>query len=215
MIRVKEKNNGLFRRSQKRFPQGNRRFSKQRECGNPAGINSHYHSPHGPSHQLYTHKGWDYDYSQEEDKDYWNAIDIKQSWEVKKYLLVKAVGKIYSISGQRAKALSVLFYNIHKLRDIQFNEYTAKKNYLLNTCDEIIEYVLPEITDTDLKDQVHTLVASAKKMQAAFSGPISDDFWQELNKPIDKLIGSINSSEAGLFSKVVSLLGDGCLWRAK
>jgi len=25
--------------------------------------------PHGPNHQLYTHKGWDYDYSQEEDKE--------------------------------------------------------------------------------------------------------------------------------------------------
>jgi len=162
--------------------------------------------PHGPSHQLYTHKGWDYDYSQEDDKDYWNAIDIKQSWEVKKYLLEKTVEKIYSVSQARAKAISVLLYNVHRLRDIQFNEYSPKKNYLLNTCDEIAEYVLQEIDDKNLRSQVHDLIGAVQKKQAELTGPITDDFWKELNEPIDKLIGSIGFSENGLVSRVLSEL---------
>jgi len=35
---------------------------------------------------------------------------------------------------------------------------------------------------------------------------VDDDFWQGLNEPINQLIGSIDSSESGLVSGVVSIL---------
>jgi hypothetical protein len=35
--------------------------------------------PHSPSHQLYTHKGADYDYSKEPDGDNWSAKEKNQS----------------------------------------------------------------------------------------------------------------------------------------
>jgi len=166
--------------------------------------------PHGPNHQLYTHKGWDYDYSREEDKDYWNAIEIKQSWEVKKYLLTKVVGKIYSISESRAKALAVLLYNVHRLRDIQCNNYdektAEKKKYLFNAGDEIEKYVIPLITDKDIKNRVQGLINGVKNIVQILTGPINDDFWQELNKPINKLIGSIDGAEDGCITEVVSIL---------
>jgi len=166
--------------------------------------------PHGPMHQLYTHKGWNYDYSQEEDKDYWSALEIKQCWEVKKYLLVKTVGKIYSISQDKAEALSVLLYNVHRLRDIQCNSYdektVEKKKYLFNACDEMEKYVLPLITDKSKKSLIQGLINDVKDILQKLSGPINDDFWQELNKPIDKLISSMDSSQGGCITEVVSML---------
>jgi len=166
--------------------------------------------PHGPNHQLYTHKGWDYDYSQEDDKDYWSAIEIKQSWEVKKYLLTKVVGKIYSLSESKAEALAVLLYDIHRLRDIQCNNYdektAEKKKYLFNVSDEIEKYVIPLIADKNIKNQIHNLINSVKNIEQILTGPINDDFWQGLNEPINKLIGSIENSEGGCLTEVVSIL---------
>jgi len=166
--------------------------------------------PHGPNHQLYTHKGWDYDYSREEDKDYWSALEIKQSWEVKKYLLTKVVGKIFSISESKAKALSVLLYNIHRLRDIQCNNYdektAEKKKYLFNVGDEIEKYVIPLIANKELKNRIQGLINEVKSIGQKLSGSINDDFWQELNEPINKLIGSIDSSKGGYMTEIVSML---------
>jgi len=167
--------------------------------------------PYGPNHQLYTHKGWDYDYSREDDKDYWSAQEIKQSWNVKKYLLIKTVKKIFTVSESNAKALSVLLYNIHRLRDIQYNNYdettARKKKYLFNACDEIEKYVLPQITGKELQTQIHGLLNNIKGILSKLNGPINDDFWQELNEPINKLIGSIDNTENGLITEVVTALG--------
>jgi hypothetical protein len=166
--------------------------------------------PHGPNHQLYTHKGWNYDYSQEEDKDYWNAIEIKQSWEVKKYLFTRVVGKIYSLSDSSAEALAILLYNIHRLRDIQYNNYdektAEKKKYLFNAGDEIEKYVIPLVADKDMKNRVQGLINSVKNIEQILIGPINDDFWQRLNEPINKLIGSIDSSDGGYITEVVLML---------
>jgi hypothetical protein len=166
--------------------------------------------PHGPNHQLYTHKGWNYDYSREEDKDYWNALEIKQSWEVKKYLFVTVIKKIYSLPESKAEALSVLLYNVHRLRDIQYNNYdestAAKKKYLFNACDELEKYVLPLITDKDLKEQIHIQINRVKETLSKITGPINDDFWQGLNGPIDKLLGSIDYSGLALVSTVAAAL---------
>jgi len=166
--------------------------------------------PHGPMHQLYTHKGWDYDYRQEEDKDYWSALEIKQSWEVKKYLLVKTVGKIFSASEDRAKALSVLLYNVHRLRDIQYNNYdektAAKKNYLFNACDEIEKYVLPLITDNSVKKMIQEPLNDVKSILKKLTGPVNDDFWQGLNEPINKLIGLIDDPQGGYITDVIQVL---------
>ena len=167
--------------------------------------------PYSPNHQLYTHKGWDYDYSREEDKDSWSAQEIKQSWEVKKYLLIKTVKKMYDVSEPKAEAISVLLYNIHRLRDIQYNNYdettAAKKKYLFNACDEIEKYVLLQITSKELQTQIHGLLNNIKGILSKLTGPINDDFWQELNEPINKLIGSIDGSESGFVSEVVTALG--------
>jgi hypothetical protein len=166
--------------------------------------------PHGPNHQLYTHKGWDYDYSREEDKNYWSALEIKQSWEVKKFLFTKTIGIIYSLSDSRAEALAVLFYNVHRLRDIQYNNYdeatAGRKKYLFNFCDEIEKYVLPSIGYEDLKNQVLDLIRKVKSIESKLTGTVDDDFWQGLNEPINQLIGSIDNSENGLISSVVSAL---------
>jgi hypothetical protein len=168
--------------------------------------------PHGPNHQLYTHKGWDYDYSQEEDKDYWSAIEINQSWKVKKYLLIKALGKIYSLSESRAEALAVLLYNVHRLRDIQCNNYdektAEKKKYLFNAGNEIEKYVIPLIADRDMKNKLQYLINGVKNIEQKLAGAVNEDFWQGLNVPIDKLIGSIDSSNGGYITEVLLILSD-------
>ena len=164
--------------------------------------------PHNPNHQLYTHKGWDYDYSREEDKDYWNALEIKQSWEVKKYLFTNTVEKIFAVSESKAKAISVLLYNIHRLRDIQYNSYdettAPKKKYLFNTCDEIEKHVLPLVNGKELQTKIHGLLNNIIGILSKLAGPINNNFWQELNEPINKLIGSIDNTENVLSSEVVS-----------
>jgi hypothetical protein len=169
--------------------------------------------PHGPNHQLYTHKGWDYDYSQEEDKDYWSAIEIKQSWEVKKYLLIRVIGKMYSISESRAEALAVLLYNVHRLRDIQCNNYdektAEKKKYLFNVSDEMEKYVIPLIADKELKNRIQGLFIGVKNIGQILTDPVNDGFWQELNESINKLIGSIDGSEGGHMTEVVLMLSRG------
>jgi hypothetical protein len=170
--------------------------------------------PYSPNHQSYTHKGWDYDYSRDEDKDYWSALEIRQSWEVKKYLFLKTIGIIYSLSESGVKALSVLLYDIHRLRDIQYNNYdettAANKKYLFNVSEEIEKYVLPFIRDKDLNDQVHGLINEVKDILSKLTGPgVNEDFWQRLNASINKLIGSIDNSESGIIAKVVAALLDG------
>ena len=163
---------------------------------------------HGPWHQLYTHKGWDYDYSKDNDKTYWTACDIKRSWEAKKFLLTKTIEKIYAFSESRAEVLSILLYNIHRLRDIQYNSYdetTAyRKKYLFNACDEIEKYMLPEIGNEGLRIQIQSLLRKVKEIETKLTGPVSDDFWKDFNEAIDKLIGSIDKPESGLVSKVVA-----------
>jgi hypothetical protein len=166
--------------------------------------------PHGPYHQIYTHKGWNYDYSQDDDKDYWSALEIKQSWEVKKYLLTKAVGKIYSLSESKAEALAVLLYNIHRIRDIQYNNYdettASRKTYLFNVYNEMEKYVLPLIARKDLKSRIHGLLNGVKDIEQKLNGLINDNFWQELNKQINELIGSVDSQECGCITEVVLTL---------
>ena len=160
--------------------------------------------PHGPGHQTYTHKGWEYPYNEDDDKTYWKAQDINISWLVKKSLLVKAVRKIYGVSDCVAEAISILLYNVHRLRDIQYNEYTLRKDYLFNISDEIINDVLPKICDNELRSKVNDLVLAIQNKQKELVR--TDAFWQELTEPIDKLIGSINSSEGGFATEIIEAL---------
>jgi hypothetical protein len=57
-----------------------------------------------------------------------------------------------------------------------------------------------------LNAQVQSLLNKVEDIESRLSGHIDDDFWQGLNEPIDKLIGSIENSESGLIAKVVSSL---------
>ena len=66
--------------------------------------------------------------------------------------------------------------------------------------------MLPLIGDKDLNAQVQSLLNKVKDIESRLSGHIDDDFWQGLNEPIDKLIGSIENSESRLIAKVVSSL---------
>jgi len=66
--------------------------------------------------------------------------------------------------------------------------------------------VLPLIGDKDLSVQLRSLINKVKDIESRLSGPIDYNFWQGLNEPIDKLIGSIENSESGLIIKVVSSL---------
>jgi hypothetical protein len=133
-----------------------------------------------------------------------------QSWEVKKYLLTKVLGEIYSLSESRAEALAVLLYNVHRLRDIQCNNYdektAEKKKYLFNAGNEIEKYVIPLIADKELKNRVQGLFNDIRSIGQILTGPINDDFWQRFNAPINNLIGSIDSQQSGCITEVVLML---------
>ena len=66
--------------------------------------------------------------------------------------------------------------------------------------------MLSFVCDKDLNDQVHGLINDVNKVESKLTGPIDDDFWQGLNEPIDKLIGSIDNSGSGLVTRVVVAL---------
>jgi len=77
---------------------------------------------------------------------------------------------------------------------------------LFNACFEIEKYVIPLIADKDIKSRVQGLINSVKNIEETLTGPINDNFWQELNEPINKLIGPIDNSERGCITEVVSML---------
>jgi hypothetical protein len=110
--------------------------------------------PYGPAHQVYTHKGADYDYSKENDKDYWSALEVQQSWLLKKYLLTKFVENIYSLSSADAEKVAMTLYSVHRLRDLQYNGSDEtppkKKEYLFNVVQDMEKYTLPLIRNTGL-----------------------------------------------------------------
>jgi hypothetical protein len=124
--------------------------------------------PHGPSHQLYTHKGADYDYSKEPDKDYWSAKEIHQSWLVKRYILINAVQKIYSVSPGDAERIAMTLYSVHRLRDLQYNGSDTtppeRKAYLFNVVDDLEKYTLPLIKDTSLYNKIKEQIGQIKRV---------------------------------------------------
>ena len=171
--------------------------------------------PPGRDFKLCTHKGWDHDYSLEENNDYWSVNEIRQSWDAKKYLLTRVLEKIYSISESRAKALSVLLYNVHRLRDIQYNRYNddaaTREKYLADACIEMEKYIFPFVKYENLvpEDKMQTdHLYYLKEIQRILYdwNQKRNNFWQLLDEPINKLIGSFDNSENGCLTEVVSKL---------
>ena len=172
--------------------------------------------PHGRNFQIYTHKGWDRDYSLEEEKDYQYAIEIKQSWEIKKYLLARVVEKVYSLSELKAETLSVLLYNVHLLRDIQYNRYneetSLRENYLIGACIEMEKYIFPFIKDKDvasedkiLMDLLDSCLKGIQKILLNHNLQ-KNIYCQRLDEQINKMIGSFDNSKNGCITEVISVL---------
>jgi len=171
--------------------------------------------PLGQKIKSYTHKGWDHDYSLEENNEIWSVNEIKQSWEAKKYMLTKVLENVYSISEPRAKALSVIFYNVHRLRDIQYNRYNedaaTREKYLADACIEMEKYIYPFTRDEYLtpEDKAKTghLYYLNKIQKILYDWKQKrNNFWQLLDEPINKLLGPFDNSENGCLTEVVSRL---------
>jgi hypothetical protein len=160
--------------------------------------------PHSPMHQLYTHKGADYDYSIEADKDYWSANEIQQSWLVKKRLLIKIVQNIYSASHGDAERIAMTLYSIHRLRDLQYNGSDTtppeRKSFLFNIPDDLKKYTLPLIKDKPLYNQINEQITNVEKGIAALRA--SQD-WEGILKAVDALLGPLESDAGGLLNKVI------------
>jgi archaellum component FlaC len=162
--------------------------------------------PYSPNHQMYTHKGADYDYSKEPDKDYWSSKEIHQSWLVKRYLLIKAVQEIYSVSPGDAEKMGITLYSIHRLRDLQYNGSDTtppeRKAYLFNVVEDLEKYTLPLIKDASLynkiKEQIENIKKGIETLRASGN-------WDGILKAADMLLGPVDSDEPGLIDEMIPL----------
>jgi hypothetical protein len=161
--------------------------------------------PYSPNHQMYTHKGADYDYSKEPDKDDWSSTEIHQSWLVKRYLLIKTVQEIYSVSPDDAERIGMTLYSIHRLRDLQYNGSDTtppeRKAYLFNVVEDLEKYTLPLIKDASLynkiKEQIEYIKKGIETLRASGN-------WDGISRAADTLLGPIDSDEPGLIDDVIS-----------
>ncbi|GHU70325.1 hypothetical protein FACS189450_04570 [Spirochaetia bacterium] len=161
--------------------------------------------PYSPNHQMYTHKGADYDYSKEPDKDDWSSKEIHQSWLVKRYLLIKTVQGIYSLSPGDAERIGMTLYSVHRLRDLQYNGSDTtppeRKAYLFNVVEDLEKYTLPLIKDASLyhkiKEQIDDLKKGLEILRASGN-------WDGISKAVDTLLGPIDSEKSGLIDEVIS-----------
>jgi hypothetical protein len=163
--------------------------------------------PGGPAHQVYTHKGWDYKYTDDNDKDYWSALEVHQSWMVKKNLFIQVIQAAYHLSHNDAERVAALLYTIHRLRDLQYNgtEYTTpkQKEYLFNVVDDAEKYILPLIESASLHKKVTAGIDALKKGIDALqtSGPNWN--WDGISAATDALLGSIDDDTTGHLDEVI------------
>jgi hypothetical protein len=161
--------------------------------------------PGGPAHQVYTHKGWDYKYTDDNDKDYWSALEVHQSWMVKKNLFIQVIKEAYHLSHNDAERIAALLYTIHRLRDLQYNgtEYTTpkQKGYLFNVVDDAEKYILPLIESGSLHKKVTAEIEALKKGINALQ--TSNPNWDDISAATDALLGSIDDDTTGHLDEVI------------
>jgi len=162
--------------------------------------------PHGPSHQMYTHKGWNHDYSPE-DGDDWSGVSKNQSWEVKKKMLVDIAKKIYPSSD--AEKIAVTLYNVHRLRDLQCNGTEKQKpgEHLKNIPDELEKYTLPLIKDENKKRKFAKEIADLRtEIDDYYANYFAKGYNEDINNPlykhINSLIGSFEGANAGMMGDI-------------
>jgi len=169
--------------------------------------------PRGPAHQVYTHKGWDYNYAEENDKDYWSALEVHQSWTVKKDLLIHVVKEAYHISHTDADRIAALLYTVHRLRDLQYNgtENTTpkQKEYLFNVVDDTEKYILPLVRSEPLHtlrkkitEGIEALKKGIDELKA--SGPHWN--WDGISAPVNALLGAVDNNTTGHLDEVIPAL---------
>jgi hypothetical protein len=163
--------------------------------------------PGGPAHQVYTHKGWDYNYAEESDKDYWSALETHQSWMVKKNVFIKVVQEAYHVSYNDAERMAVLLYTVHRLRDLQYNgteDTTPKqKEYLFNIVDDTEKYILPLVKNNPLHTKITEAIEALKKGidELRRSGPNWN--WDGILAQADALLGSVDDDTSGHLDEVI------------
>jgi len=174
--------------------------------------------PHGPSHQMYTHKGWNHDYSPE-DGDDWSGQAKNQSWEVKKKMLVDIAKKIYPSSD--AEKIAVTLYNVHRLRDLQCNGTEKQKpgEHLKNIPDELEKFTLPLIKDENKKRKFAKEIADIRsEIKDYYENYFTKGFNEDINNPlyrhVDSLIGSLEGDNGGMLGDIYSeTISHACLLR--
>jgi hypothetical protein len=163
--------------------------------------------PGGPAHQVYTHKGWDYNYAEENDKDYWSALEVHQSWMVKKNLFIQVIQEAYHLSHNDAERIAALLYTIHRLRDLQYNgtEYTTpkQKEYLFNVVEDMEKYILPLIKNTPLRQKVAEGLEVLKKGIDELQTSGLNWNWEGISAAADALLGAIDDETTGLLDDVI------------
>jgi len=162
--------------------------------------------PHSPNHQIYTHKGWDHDYSPE-DGDDWSGEAKNQSWKVKKNLLTKIVKIAYPSCD--AEKTAVTLYIVHRLRDVQCNGTENKKpgEHLKNIPDELEMYTLPLVKDEEIKRELAKEITDLRNNIKDYYGNYFDKGYNKgviapLTKQVDKLIGSLEGDKGGMLGKI-------------
>jgi hypothetical protein len=163
--------------------------------------------PGGPAHQVYTHKGWDYNYAEENDKDYWSAVEVHQSWMVKKNLFIQVVKEAYHLSLNDAERIAALLYTVHRLRDLQYNgteDTTPKqKEYLFNVVDDAEKYILPLVKNSPLHKKITEAIESLEKGigELKTSGPNWN--WDGISAQADALLGAVDNDTTGHLDDVI------------
>ena len=163
----------------------------------------------GKNKHQFTHKGWDHNYSPEDGND-WSGQGKNQSWNVKKKLLIEILMNVYQMPRTSAEKAALLLYNVHRLRDAQYNGTKDQKpgEYLNNIPDDLEKYILPLIKDNKEKQEFAKEIADYRNSQKEYFDNYFEKGYNDNNsnsplyKQINKLIGPLKGDDGGMLRKI-------------
>ena len=164
----------------------------------------------GNGKHQYTHKGWNYPYINDKDGSDFSAKEKQQSWNVRKKLLINVIEKIYSLSFVEANNMAATLYNVHRLRDLQYNGTKDKKpgEYLKNVPFDLEEYTLPIIKEADIRQEFIRHITLLKKNIDDYYDCYFENGYNEsinispLSGQIDCIIGSIDDDNDTMIGNI-------------
>ena len=148
---------------------------------------SEFSVPGGSGHRIFTHRGWDHDYSEDQDlPKSVDANDIQNRWLIRKSILLSTINKVFPFGplsnrflgfDEKCQAFSALVYYVHILGDqIQSSDIDeSQKNF------DVVNYNVAKGISSCLKTLFEDQKLSWSYISLQFELSALEDSINELN----------------------------------